>query len=217
VLVAVGLVAWSGLAMAQVHGNPVPRIDTGQLGVGLSFESFNRDLQYEGGGVDDADYSRTGFRVDYGLAKDQALQFFASDTEVEPDGGGSFDGFELGIGYRQPVDITLPIANKDSPTAVFGEIRYATLQDGGDFQYLQYAFGYGGSYPASDALEIYAAILYSDIIGEVSNGSSVDVSSDDNLGLLGGVEFDLTNALRLSAEMHLLHETGFALMVQLFL
>ena len=213
-LIVCGLTAWSALALAQTIGNPVPEIDDGQLALGLSLESFARDLSFENGGSDSVEYSRMGFRADYGLSKNRALQIFFGQTTVDPGPGGNWSGAELGAGYRQPVDITLPIAGKEAPTAVFGDIRYGNLEDGAAFSYLQYEFGYGGSYPARKDLDIYAAVLYSDVYGRIS---SKNVSAVDNLGFLGGVEFSAAKNLRLTGELHLLHEWGLGLMLLLYL
>jgi hypothetical protein len=214
VLILAGLTAWSGLALAQTIGNPVPEINNEQLGLGLSLERFSRDLSFENGGSDSVDYSRMGFRADYGLGKNQALQIYIGQATVDPGPGNNWSGPELGIGYRQPVDITIPIAGKGAPTAIFGDIRYGNLEDGSTFKYFQYEFGYGGSFPASKELNVYAAVLYSDVYGRIGGK---DVSAVDNLGFMGGVEFAATKGLRLTGELHILHEFGIGLMVQFFL
>jgi len=214
VLIAAGILAWGGSAAAQVIGDPVPSINKGNLDVGVSLESFSRDLSYEGGGSDSVDYSRAGFRVDYGWAKNRAIQFFISETEIDPGPGGAWRGPEVGIGYRQPIDITIPIAGRGAPTALFGDFRYGNTEDGSTFKYFQYQFGYGGSFPFSRTLDIYAAALYSDVYGRIEGN---DVRAVDNIGFMGGVDFLASSNIRLTAELHIFHEFGIGLMIQFML
>jgi hypothetical protein len=208
-LILFGLTAWSGLAMAQMIGNPVPDINDGKWGFGLSYESFSRDL---GGASDSGDYTRTGLRVDYGLSKNHALQLFVGGTQIDSS-QDSWAGPEIGFGYRQPVDIAIPMGSKKAPTAVFGDFRYGSLGDGTDFKYFQYEVGYGGSYPISKSFDVYAALLYSDVYGRIDGR---DVSAVDHVGLMTGLEFSVSNKVRLTGELHVVHEIGFGLLFQYF-
>lgn len=203
--------AWSGLALAQVHGNPVPSLDEGRLGFGLTVSQYNRDLQLEHGGTKSADFRRTTFQLDYAPAKESMVQGFIGFAQSKPEKSDTFNGQEIGVGFRQTVDVTIPAGDEGIKTALLGTLRYGDLNDGESFNYFQLDIGYGGSYPVTAELAAYAGLLYSEIWGEVG---STTVNSADNLGLFGGVDFGLSANLHLSAELHLLHELGVGIQIQ---
>jgi hypothetical protein len=208
---AMALMAWSGLAQAQLIGNPVSSLDAGRLGFGVALDQYNRDLEFENGGTDDLDYRHMTFQLDYAPAAGSMVQGFLGLVRAKPDQGSSFDGQEIGVSYRQNVDIKIPVGDQAIQTALVGAVRYGDLNDGDSFDYLQLDVGYGGSYPAAKQLAIYAGVLFSEIWGEVG---STSVNSADNLGLFGGVDFSVMQNVHLSAELHLLHEFGVGVQFQ---
>ena len=205
------IIAFAGGAWAQVLGNPVPATAPDRIGVGLGLEQFNRDLQIDGGSSDDLDYARTTFQVNYGVGKGAMVQGYLGLVRAKPDGGDTFSGQEIGANYRQTIDITIPMGDAGIETALLGDLRYGDLDDGESFDYFEITIGYGGSYPLTQRLNAYGGVLYSEIWGEIG---SQDVNADDNLGFWGGAEFAAAEALRVSGELHILHEFGIAVLLQ---
>jgi hypothetical protein len=215
-LILIGLSAWSSLVMAQMIGNPVPSINDGQWAGGFSVESFSRNLSFDNDSSDSVDYTRYGLRADYGLSKNHALQLYLSYADADGGSGSSWHGPEIGGGYRQPIDITIPMGSKEAPTAVFADIRYGNLADGATFKYYQFDAGYGGSYPVLESLNAYAAVLVSNVYGRNSGRGGGDVGAVDHLGVMTGVEYSLNDKIRLTGELHVVHEIGIALLFQYF-
>jgi len=210
-LAALAAMAWSPLAQAQFLGNPVSSLEAGRLAFGVAVDQYNRDLEFENGGTDDLDYRRMTFQLDYAPAAGSMVQGLLGLVRAKPDRGNSFDGEELGVTYRQNVDVKIPVGDQGIQTALIGSLRYGDLNDGESFDYFQLDVGYGGAYPAIKQLAIYAGVLFSEIWGDVG---STSVNSADNLGLFGGVDFSITQNIHLSAELHLLHEFGLGVQFQ---
>ena len=210
-VIAAALLAWGGLALAQVQGNPVPELKPGQLGLGLGLEQFNRELRVEDGGSDDLDFRRMTFQVNYGAGEGAMMQGFVTLVRAEPDKGDSYDGQEFGVGYRQNVDVKIPVGEDGIQTAVLGAVRYGDLGDGDTFNYIQLDLSYGGAFAATKQFDIYGGLLFSEIWGEIGSKS---VNSEHNLGLFAGVEFTMAQSLLISAELHALHELGFGVLIQ---
>lgn len=210
-LTAAALLAWGGLALAQVHGNPVPELKPAQFVVGVGLEQFHRELRVEDGGSDDWDFRRMTFQVHYGAGEGAMMQGFVALVRAEPEKGDSYDGQEIGVGYRQTVDVKIPAGENGIQTAVLGTVRYGDLGDGDTFNYIQLDLSYGGAFPATKQVDIYGGLLFSEIWGGVGSKS---VNSEHNLGLFAGAEFALAQSLLISAELHALHELGIGVLIQ---
>jgi hypothetical protein len=205
VLLAAGIL-WSATAQAVFYGSPVPDLKEGELAVGVAASDFSRKIRVDRAGTGSEDYSRETVLADYGLSGDGMLRVELSTVDL-----GALRGTELAAGYRRRFGTTSRVGDEGMPLhkGYFASVRTASLSEGGsDADFIQIDLGAGAALVVSEAVSLYAGGVFSRLDGTIANS---DFEGDSSLGLFGGGQIALEEAMLVGGEIHLLMESGFAL------
>lgn len=214
--IALAAVLLAATAYANVYKNPAHGFAQGDVALGLSLESMNRDFESEGLGDTDIDIDRTDLNVNIGVGPSGALELtLGSITGSISELPGDADGAEWGVRYRHNLDPD----GGDLQRGFFASYRYAYLEDDDDNEYdlYQWDVGFGASKVLENKAKLYFGGVYSEATLDVTvaalNGEVRTADAADIIGAFGGIEFAASDQATIGAELHMLHETGFGFYV----
>lgn len=205
-----GLVLLSAPAFAVLYKNPAHSFSQGKFGVGVSFESFSRDVESDAitGTVDlDIDQITANFTIGLGTGGALGLHAGLVDAQIEDD--PSSDGAAFGISYRHNLD---PDGGK-LQKGFFLSFRSAFVDnEDTETDATQFDGGFGVALPLADNAALYGGGVLStlDLTIEAFSGGAIDAEASDTFGFFVGVEFTPAETVLLGIEVHAIHESGFA-------
>lgn len=215
-IAATALVAvWALPLQANPYGNPVPPLEGGETAIGVAASQMTRDIFIEDNGTQSTDISRVTGSFNFGFAGRKRLQLGLASVTATPEDFDTFSGGEGVISYRQQMGSPIDAGGLALAPGLLVSLRGGTIEDDvGGIDYYQFDLGVGGSAALSQALDAYGGVVYSEIAGtrwfnEFDTEQSVE--SEENVGLFAGVGIAASPGLEIDAELHLIHEFGFAL------
>lgn len=213
------LLAASGTtANAGLVENPVPPAKAGGGAIGFSLEDMSRGIYLDGAGSREADFSRLTFKIGLGLGEGRLVELLVGTVSVYAGAlfGETETGFEVGGRYRQKVSES-NLGGKALATgfvlAVAGGNAENSIGEGTDF--FQAEAGFGASLAIQEQLNVYGAVLLSSVFGTAySDAGDNGFDEENTFGLAGGVEYQVQDNIFARFELHLVHESGYGVAVQ---
>ena len=176
------LVSWGNTAFGVVFGNPSPRFDQGDVGLGFRT----------------SDYRKTVF-LDYGITDDGTLQILAGEVDVT-----TKEGTEYGVGYRQKIGDPIEMEVGSLGFGVFGFFRHGEADErdiNAEFQL--YDAGVGAGLKIAEPISVFAAAVIRYIeLRNAPDKADRNYKPEVDVGGAVGVEFWLWSTLLLGAEQH---------------
>ncbi|MCH9046307.1 MAG: hypothetical protein IIA40_09385, partial [SAR324 cluster bacterium] len=160
-----GLVLFSAPAFAVVYKNPAHSFSEGKFGVGVSFESFSRDVESEGLGDAELDTDQITANFTIGLATGGALGLHAGLVDSQLENQESSDGTAFGISYRHNLDPD----GGELQKGFFLSFRSAFVDNEfSETDATQFDGGFGVALPIADNAALYGGGVLSDALsGEI--------------------------------------------------
>ncbi len=210
-ILVTGLVLLSAPAFAVVYKNPAHSFSEGKFGVGVSFESFSRDVESDAiTGTLELETDQIIANFTFGLATGGAIGIHAglvdSDLEANPP---SADGTAFGISYRHNLDPEGDGLQK----GFFLSFRSAFVDNEfAETDATQFDGGFGVALPLADNAALYGGGVLStlDLTLEIFGCCAFDAEASDTFGVFVGIEFAPAETVLFGGEVHAIHESGFA-------
>jgi len=211
-------------ASAVTYRNPAHDVAPGRMSFGLGLEDQERTFDVERSGESDRGFSLFGLSFGYGLVPGVALDATLNSVSISGETlGRDQTGLEAGLLLRWNLDADTPL-NPDGDTfsqfrkGVLAGIRLGDAEDEGGLGtgYVQYDLGFGVGTPLIRQVQLYAGGVLSLFEGTGKGGTipDYDVYGASMLGAFAGVEYQAQPNLLVGAELHLIHEWGFAIYAQ---
>lgn len=211
---------------AFTYGNPTRTLEPGAFYAGLAVSEMERKFDAtlslstttasaSATAEEKIDISETIIVLGFGVSEDVLIEVSFGNVSLTDSGGGEIDGNEFGgLFLRKGLLISLRQGDVDNSNWV------------GDFS--QMDVGYGISKEAGENSSMYGIVLFSKasssltatssslsegsaVLGVTLTSATLEFEEESAIGVVGGFEYQPSEDIALSFEIHGLFETGFGL------
>ena len=209
-------VSVSHVVMAETVGSPTATVVQGSFKVGAETDLWEKDMEVETGDEDEVESEKILIKGTYGISGkiDVFAKVGIADAKIDD------NNFELDMDIAYEIEGKVNVYEKGQIKA--DVVAHNPLRSGNDddtavgpnieIDATEFDLAIGGNYEVSEAFNCYGGLMYAMVIGEMSNGRSVDVYESNPIGIFLGGEYTITPHVKAGLELRQMSETSFTFM-----